>query len=343
VKYTAHWDNAEVGLVYLGARYYSPQLGRFISPDPLTIHGLMGDSNPYAYADGNPIRFVDPTGLDGEDDSGANTPVGSQNNGIGQVHPSWCCSDCDCVTVHGQKPDRLTLDEIEVIAGPNGVPPPPPGWVAHSPHGDGTYRGWYSHQQSVRDDVRKELESAREEAADRMACFGTCGEQLGPPGKELLFVVATERLLVPRAPRPLEPVPEPAPYRGPRSSPIVEGGGLQAHENAGGHLLERHIGRTAAQLDARLAAEVKLKSASSFVDRAEAEAAASIVLRENAAKISEWVEQGMPNKLVITGDFSGGIIRVVGGYEAEANGALLVLKPNAGGGGYYILTGYPTP
>jgi hypothetical protein len=49
----------------MNARYYSPQLGRFISPDPLTIHGVAGDLNPYEYGYGNPARYADPTGLDG--------------------------------------------------------------------------------------------------------------------------------------------------------------------------------------------------------------------------------------------------------------------------------------
>ncbi len=53
-KFGGHWDEAEVGLVYFGARYYSPQLGRFISPDPLAIHGLRGDPNPYEFAWGAP-------------------------------------------------------------------------------------------------------------------------------------------------------------------------------------------------------------------------------------------------------------------------------------------------
>ncbi len=66
VRYTGHWDDAQIGLIYFGARYYSPQLGRFISPDPLTIHGLSGDSNPYEYALGSPMRYVDPLGLDNE-------------------------------------------------------------------------------------------------------------------------------------------------------------------------------------------------------------------------------------------------------------------------------------
>jgi RHS repeat-associated protein len=45
VRYTGHWDDAQVGLVYFGNRYYAPQLGRWLSPDPLAIHAAQGDLN----------------------------------------------------------------------------------------------------------------------------------------------------------------------------------------------------------------------------------------------------------------------------------------------------------
>lgn len=70
VRYTGHWDDAEVGLIYFGARYYSPQLGRFISPDPLTIHALGADFNPYAFVGGSPMDRVDPSGLVDVEDMG---------------------------------------------------------------------------------------------------------------------------------------------------------------------------------------------------------------------------------------------------------------------------------
>ncbi len=53
------------GLVLLGVRWYSPLLGRFISPDP-----LVGDANDpaawnaYAYCRDNPTSYVDPSGRD---------------------------------------------------------------------------------------------------------------------------------------------------------------------------------------------------------------------------------------------------------------------------------------
>jgi RHS repeat-associated protein len=40
-------------------RDYDVNTGRYIQADPI---GLAGDDNPYAYARGNPLRYVDPTG-----------------------------------------------------------------------------------------------------------------------------------------------------------------------------------------------------------------------------------------------------------------------------------------
>jgi RHS repeat-associated protein len=86
VRFTGQWDNAEVGLVYMHARYYSPQLGRFISADPRTILGGGGE-NAYAYANGSPYRFTDPTGLDGEDPNFYDDPQTTNPNCSGCVQP----------------------------------------------------------------------------------------------------------------------------------------------------------------------------------------------------------------------------------------------------------------
>jgi RHS repeat-associated protein len=48
------------GLLYMRARYYSPYLCRFINPDPT---GFAGGLNFYAYANGNPVSYLDPFGL----------------------------------------------------------------------------------------------------------------------------------------------------------------------------------------------------------------------------------------------------------------------------------------
>ena len=46
------------GLYHFNARWYDPDLGRFITEDP-----IKDGTNWYIYANNNPLRFIDPTGL----------------------------------------------------------------------------------------------------------------------------------------------------------------------------------------------------------------------------------------------------------------------------------------
>ncbi len=48
------------GLHYNWHRYYDPNIGRYITPDPL---GLAAGMNIYGYVGGNPASYVDPDGL----------------------------------------------------------------------------------------------------------------------------------------------------------------------------------------------------------------------------------------------------------------------------------------
>jgi RHS repeat-associated protein len=73
-KFTGKEEDIEVGATYFGARYYNAHLGRFMSPDPLTIHGMGADLNPYAYVGGRVTSLVDPWGL--EDDCPADQCTG---------------------------------------------------------------------------------------------------------------------------------------------------------------------------------------------------------------------------------------------------------------------------
>ena len=57
------WDG-EVELLYLRARYYQPQVGRFITKDPWTGDTWKpGTLNRYAYARNGPVNSTDPSGL----------------------------------------------------------------------------------------------------------------------------------------------------------------------------------------------------------------------------------------------------------------------------------------
>jgi RHS repeat-associated protein len=51
------WDHY-IKMAYLRARHYQPETGRFVSRDP-----WRGNERRYIYAEDNPVRFVDPSGL----------------------------------------------------------------------------------------------------------------------------------------------------------------------------------------------------------------------------------------------------------------------------------------
>jgi len=54
-------ENDGAGLYYYRARYYDPKMGRFVSEDPIRFRGGI---NFYQYVLANPLRFVDPLGLE---------------------------------------------------------------------------------------------------------------------------------------------------------------------------------------------------------------------------------------------------------------------------------------
>ncbi len=50
------------GFYYMRVRYYDPEIGRFISEDPIGFEG--GDVNLMAYVGNNPVLLIDPNGLE---------------------------------------------------------------------------------------------------------------------------------------------------------------------------------------------------------------------------------------------------------------------------------------
>jgi RHS repeat-associated protein len=59
LRFQGQYLDRDTGLHYNTFRFYDPDIGRFIGPDPI---GLMGGSNLHQYAP-NPSRWIDPLGL----------------------------------------------------------------------------------------------------------------------------------------------------------------------------------------------------------------------------------------------------------------------------------------
>jgi len=66
LRFPGQYHDAETGLDYNYRRYYDPDTGRYTAPDPL---GLAPAPNHYGYV-GNPLSWLDPLGLTGDDGSG---------------------------------------------------------------------------------------------------------------------------------------------------------------------------------------------------------------------------------------------------------------------------------
>jgi hypothetical protein len=126
-------------------------------------------------------------------------------------------------------------------------------------------------------------------------------------------------------------------------SEIVPGGGLEAHESRGGHAIARHVNRSEAQLRARLAAEPHIPIASTFLNRAEAEAALSNVIKNNKLTIDNFL-QGNASKLVINEQVSApagvGVVRQSGNLEPLSSIRLVLQRDASSPLGYFILTGF---
>lgn len=60
LRLPGQYEDAESGLYYNRQRYYDPDKGQYLTPDPL---GSPDGPNRYAYVAHNPLKYVDPDGL----------------------------------------------------------------------------------------------------------------------------------------------------------------------------------------------------------------------------------------------------------------------------------------
>ena len=121
---------------------------------------------------------------------------------------------------------------------------------------------------------------------------------------------------------------------------------LSQDEAAGGHTLQKHVGRTDDDLRERLRRERNISAASTYTDRAAAEFAVGAALQQNQEKINRWLNRdGGHANLVI--DYDGDTAHPIGrtmnrgdDQSRPCSHALVVLKWD-GDRNYHVLTTYP--
>ncbi|CAN5330341.1 hypothetical protein BH11ACT5_BH11ACT5_14070 [soil metagenome] len=83
--------DADSGLTLLGARYYDPTVGCFLSVDPVLDVDIPAHLHAYAYGFNNPVTYADPSGTEPKDKNGnydgnyTNRPT----RGIGEIVHDW--------------------------------------------------------------------------------------------------------------------------------------------------------------------------------------------------------------------------------------------------------------
>jgi hypothetical protein len=133
-----------------------------------------------------------------------------------------------------------------------------------------------------------------------------------------------------------------------RSSRLVPGGGLAAHEGGSathrGHTLLKHLGKEPEQLARRFETEPWLTFSSSFSDRAVAETAVAKVIQDNPQAIEAWLASKAPS-VVLQND-----VGIEVGKSVAKDGTIIgtskvrvILKKEDTMLGYYVKTAHPTP
>ena len=103
------------GLVHMGARFYDPIIGRFISADTI----VPGAGNPqafnrYAYALNRPLSFVDPSGHQSEDPN-------KKRNGQNCILNPSSCIDLSQLLKKNEEELNTSPATTEVETGPGGT------------------------------------------------------------------------------------------------------------------------------------------------------------------------------------------------------------------------------
>ncbi|MEC1794528.1 T7SS effector LXG polymorphic toxin, partial [Bacillus mojavensis] len=127
------------------------------------------------------------------------------------------------------------------------------------------------------------------------------------------------------------------------STPLAPGGGLAAHEAKGGHLIDRHIGKTDEELLQRLQKNKRIRASSSFTDRPTAEKVANETLTKYKKEIEEWLNSDIDDTLPLPyrgTEVIGRGVRRGSNEVKDMTNARIVLRKNEDGS--FILTGYPT-
>lgn len=121
---------------------------------------------------------------------------------------------------------------------------------------------------------------------------------------------------------------------------------LQQQEQAGGHTIERHVGKSDQQLMERLRREPRIRAASTYPNSETASTHLRAALRANAGKLNQWANSAANGQKQVVDYNANQVVGRVASRPPSSNNikntqklrAVLVAK---GGGNCFLLTSYP--
>ncbi len=125
--YTGQRNEAGLGLMDYGARYYDPALGRFVSADTI-VPGIGSQAhNRYMYVEGNPVACTDPTGHGGSVCSEV-VHIDKDGNVVYRevVCPPGVCPEGWVCDLDGNPRYRNVTPATVLVAGATPMPSPTP-------------------------------------------------------------------------------------------------------------------------------------------------------------------------------------------------------------------------
>lgn len=133
----------------------------------------------------------------------------------------------------------------------------------------------------------------------------------------------------------------------PKSAPAAAVRDLAADERMGGHTLARHVGKTDADLAARLRREPNISAASTYTSGEVASAAVGAALQQQSRRLESWLaRQGARPNLVLnyvqtTGPPLGRSLARGARTAVLCHAALVVLRWDERRRAWFVLTSYP--
>lgn len=134
---------------------------------------------------------------------------------------------------------------------------------------------------------------------------------------------------------------EPSPIR--NGATATDRRNVMDHEVAGGHTVSSHVGKTQAQLQDRLASSPRLQGTSSFPNHPTANFAQASLVKQNHAKIDEWLASSKTRPLDVEADTGKPVGRVLqrNGNFSETTKARGIAVKDTSPQGWHFLTSFP--